>query len=101
MQIARSIGFDLLVKVASIDKDFICGAPWEGKENVVIQCGYIRLENIGPIKPQFGEFHEAYEDALKFREMLANELRESTQDPQKIFHAFSYVREESIFLTMS
>jgi len=91
-------GFHLLDKVASLDKYFISGAPWKGKEEVVIQCGYIRSESTGTIKPKFGEFHEAYEDARMFREMFAKELRESTEDPQEVFQAFSYVREESLFL---
>jgi len=88
-------GFNLLEKIRSIDKDFASGPPWKGKEGIIIQCGYKKEDGLGGIAPQYGAFHEAYEDARLFRDGFAEELREASEDPQELFEAFFYVREES------
>lgn len=92
-------GFELLAKVESIDKEFESGAPWKGKGDTVIKCGYTREYAEGKLVPQYSEFHEAYEDARIFREIFEEELRESTKDPQELFHAFSDIRNATFYLS--
>jgi hypothetical protein len=94
----RLRGFVLLNRVHSLDPTFESGAPWRGKEQVVIQCGYARKDSKGTPVPQYGDFHEAFEDATIFQEMFAEGLRGSSEDPQELFEAFFSVREETFFL---
>jgi hypothetical protein len=94
----RKVGFDLLARVGELDSEFVSGPPWTGKERIIVDCGYSRVAKEGSIVPEFGVFHEAYEDARMFQLTFAKELSESTEDPQELFTAFSYVREETFFL---
>lgn len=94
----RRIGFELLKKVRELDPDFQPGPPWTEKETIVVECGYSRTARNSKLIPQFGEFHEAYEDARLFQEIFSEELEDSSEDPQELFCAFTYVREETLFL---
>jgi len=94
----RLTGFELLKRTKEIDAHFKPGPPWLGKEKVVKECGYSRVDGEGNAIPEYGSFHEAYEDARIFQLMFAKELSESTEDPHELFTAFSYVREETLFL---
>ena len=94
----RKVGFDLLARVGELDSEFVSGPPWTGKESIIVDCGYSRVDREGNAITEYGSFHEAYEDARMFRLMFAKELSESTEDPQELFTAFSYVREETLFL---
>lgn len=91
-------GIELLAKVESIDSKFVSGPPWNGKEETVIKCGYTRKNAAGILVPRYIEFHEAYEDARIFCELFEKELRESIEDPQRLFAAFSCVRDQTFFL---
>lgn len=91
------IGFELLAKVSSFDKEFVSGPPWEGKGEIVIACGYASEYQCRLI-PLTEELHEAYEDARLFREIFSEELSETTEDPQELYLAFIYVREQTFFL---
>ena len=84
--------------VESLQQDFVPGVPWKGKEDLVTACGYSRVDGTGKTVPEYGAFHEAYEDARMFSEMFAEELSEATEDPQELFSAFFYVREETLFV---
>ena len=94
----RKVGFDLLARVGELDSQFVSGPPWKGKESIIVDCGYSRVDKEGSIVPEFCVFHEAYEDVIMFQLMFTKELSESTEDPQELFTAFSYVREETLFL---
>ncbi len=94
----RKVGFDLLAIVSKFAPQFVSGPPWKGKESIIVDCGYSRVDKDGSIVPIYGEFHEAYEDARMFQLTFAKELSESTEDPQELFTAFSYVREETFLL---
>jgi hypothetical protein len=94
----RLTGFELLKRVNEIDAHFNPGPPWHDTGKVITECGYSRVDKEGNIVPVYGEFHEAYEDARMFQLTFTKELSESTEDPQELFTAFAYVREETLFL---
>lgn len=94
----RLTGIELLKRVNEIDAHFKPGPPWRDLGKVVTECGYSRVDKEGSIVPVYGEFHEAYADARMFQLTFAKELSESTEDPQELFTAFAYVREETFFL---
>ena len=94
----RRIGFELLKKARELDPNFQPGPPWTEKESIVVECGYSRADSNSKLIPQFGEFHEAYEDSRLFQEIFSEELKDSSEDPQELFCAFTYVREETLIL---
>jgi hypothetical protein len=90
----RLKGFDLLLKVESLEKDFISGAPWKGKEKALEATGYVDHAADGTCKYSYGDFHEAYEDARIFRERYGDEAARTEHDPQHLFNAFMYACEQ-------
>jgi hypothetical protein len=90
----RLTGYNLLEQVATLDPDFISGSPWRGKEPIVEQCGYCSEGSDGVPKAEYGNFHEAYEDARIFRDRYGDAVNDLSHSPQDLFEAFMYIFHE-------
>lgn len=90
----RLTGYDLLEQVEKLDPQFISGPPWNGKERILEQCGYLYVGSDGVPKVDREAFHEAYEDARIFRDRYGDDAKALNHAAQDLFESFIYVFHE-------